>query len=235
MTLVSPTGAATVTATVTADDHYALFYGTETNLTFVGRNEYGSVGNPATGQYINFSWSLPETYAGLGLAENDRFYIAYWDESPTSGPTALLGQFTTSDGGTLLTNIAEWGYFTTAAPSPGSNGDSPSAAGIQTLIASASWSSAGETALNGTEIWAAYAKGPIPSISTQAYWLCSTTCNGSTQYLTIFRSVALSDIQGREIVATGISEPGSLALIISSLGLIGLQRRRSFGRSKLPK
>jgi hypothetical protein len=64
----SPTAdAATITATVTADNHYALYYGTQSNLTFVGRNEKGSSGNPG-----DVNWSVPVTFGGSVLGEDDR-------------------------------------------------------------------------------------------------------------------------------------------------------------------
>lgn len=111
---VPTSGAATLTATLTADNHYALYFGTDSNLTFVGRNEKGPAGSPGT-----YNWSLPETFGGLQLSESDRFYVAIWDENIVNGSQALLGQFTTDDGGTLLTNASEWGYYITGAPNPG--------------------------------------------------------------------------------------------------------------------
>jgi len=219
----------TITATITADNHYALFYGTDAHLTFVGRNEYGPIGIPSSGQYSNFNWTLPETFTGLSLAESDRLYVAFWDDSLTSAPTAILGQFTTSDGGTLLTNSSEWKFFVTSSPSPGSYGDAPSSIETEGLLASATWTPPGETAPNGTGIWGAFSGGPIPGVSTSAFWLCAMDCGGPTDRLIVYRSVPMRDIQGREIQEFSIPEPGTLALMACTIGFVGwLRHRRNF-------
>ncbi len=52
-------GVAAVQATFTADNHYGLFPGTadSSNLSFIGRNKVGTVGNPGSS-----NWSLPESW-----------------------------------------------------------------------------------------------------------------------------------------------------------------------------
>ncbi len=216
--LLIPTGGAvTLSTTVTADNHYGLYYGSETNLTFVGRNEKGGPGNPGT-----YNWSLPETFAGLQLSESDRFFIVVWDDSIVDGSQALLGQFITDDGGTLLTNAGEWAYFVTNGTNPGTDGDPPSANSLEALLVPAQWTHPLSTALNGTEVWAAYTGGPTPGISTQAYWLCRVTCDGSTSALTVYRSAPMSEIQGRVLVlgavplsaTSGLLGAGLLAALI---------------------
>lgn len=210
--LISSSEAVTVTATVTADNHYGLYYGTESNLTFVGRNEKGGPGNPGT-----YNWSLPETFAGLQLSESDRFFIVVWDDSVVDGSQALLGQFITEDGGTLLTNAGEWAYFVTTGANPGTDGDPPSANSLEALLVPAQWTRPLSTALNGTEVWAAYTGGPTPGISTQAYWLCRVTCDGSTSALTVYRSAPMSEIQGRALVVGAVPLPATSGLLVIGL------------------
>lgn len=213
--------AAIITATVTADNHYALYYGTESNLTFVGRNEKGGSGNPGS-----YNWSLPETFGALVLAEDNRFFIAQWDESPneSSLTQALLGQFVTTDGRYLATNNTEWGYFE-AAPNPGTDGDAPDAAGMGALLTAASWTQPGYSTPNGTGIWSGFSLGPIPGISTQASWISRTSDSDSSYNLTVYRSITVREMQ------QAVPEPTSLALL-GSIGLVGLlvgcRRKRRF-------
>jgi hypothetical protein len=60
--------AATVKATLTADNFYGLFYGNESgsSLNFVGRNELGSSGNPGT-----YNWSEAETWDPFTVESQD--------------------------------------------------------------------------------------------------------------------------------------------------------------------
>ena len=52
--MAASTYAASVTATITADNHYSRYFGSEANLTFAGRNELGSVETlgPITGVFL---------------------------------------------------------------------------------------------------------------------------------------------------------------------------------------
>src|SRR5579862_2644107 len=80
----------TVNATVTADNHYALFYGIGNNLNFVGRNELGGDGNPGT-----YNWSLPEQFSFTADTGEYLYIIAWSDDSVAQG---LIGQFQLSNG-----------------------------------------------------------------------------------------------------------------------------------------
>ena len=62
MTVATQAAVATsVTATLTADNHYGLYYGDENgaNLTLVGRNEFGDFGGPGDNDH---NWTFPETW-----------------------------------------------------------------------------------------------------------------------------------------------------------------------------
>ncbi len=212
--LISTSNSATLTATVTADNYYGLYYGSETSLTFVGRNEKGSAGNPGP-----YNWILPETFSNLPLSETDRLYIVQWNEG--SGPAntdwqALLGQFVTSDGGLLVTNRSDWGYFLTSEPNPGSFGDTPSADALEVTIGSASWTPPGFSTPNGTGIWAhpSYtAPGGIDGITRQADWISRTSDTDATYFLTVYRSIPVSEIYGREIVTSTVAEPSTVGIL----------------------
>src|SRR5262245_8683989 len=77
------------TATITADNHYAFYYGTDAGLTYVGRNELGDAGNPGA-----YNWSLPETFADIDIPDGQYLYIVAWN---SGGPQAWLGQFVSAN------------------------------------------------------------------------------------------------------------------------------------------
>ena len=90
-----------VTATFTADNHYAIYYGAVdgSTMTFVGRNELDAAGSPG-----EFNWSLPETF-NFDAADGDYVYLAAWSDDVEA--QGLLGQITTP-AGTYYTNTADW-------------------------------------------------------------------------------------------------------------------------------
>ena len=94
-----------ITATVTADNHYALYHGLENgdSLAFVGRNEVNKPGDP--GQY---NWSLPETF-NFSVQSGEYLYLAGWgDDTSAEG---VLGQFDLSTSiisETILTGDQGW-------------------------------------------------------------------------------------------------------------------------------
>src|SRR5262245_64070490 len=76
-----------VTATLTADNHYALYAGQAdgSQLTLLGTNELGPGGAPGA-----FNWSLPETWT-FSVGEGDYIYVLAWDDG---GAQMWTGQFT---------------------------------------------------------------------------------------------------------------------------------------------
>jgi hypothetical protein len=210
-----PVKAAVVTAAVTADNHYGLYYGSDSSLTFVGRNEYGVNGSP--GQY---NWSLPESFGNLAVAGSDRFYIAQWDQYTDQPSTAqgLLAEFVTADGRSLLTNTRDWAYFVTSAPNPGDYGDPPDALTMEALLVAASWTQVGFATPNGTGPWDQNT-GPMAGISAQADWISRTSAYDSSYSLVVFRSIPVADIRA-------VPEPNSIALIILGVTALAASRHR---------
>ena len=113
-------GAIPITATLTADNHYALYSGNEQGITFVGANESEWYGNSGT-----FNWSEAETF-DFNVALGDYIYVAAWSDGLVA--QGLIGQFDFGCG-SILTNTSDWevyqrGYACvqpgpcTAAPSP---------------------------------------------------------------------------------------------------------------------
>src|SRR5262249_10981017 len=136
-----------VTASLTADNHYVLYYGPTdgSRLSFVGRNERGPNGNPG-----EFNWSSPETY-DFNLGPGDRIYVVAWNELSADpsflNPKMLIGQFQIG-GTTFTTNAAQW-EDALGGLNPGSFGD-PSPEDVGRHIVAASWEPPGASLPDGT-------------------------------------------------------------------------------------
>jgi len=156
-----------MTATLTADNHYGLYYGAGdgSSLHFVGRNEFGAAGAP--GQY---NWSLPETHE-FNVGVGDHIYIVVWDDG---GPQSWIGQFALPGGGTLATNATDW-EFVLGGVNPGALGDAPDVAELMTHVAGATWLPVGAAAANGSAPW-----GTIPGISSAAQFIWHDTLDATS-------------------------------------------------------
>lgn len=142
--------AATMTATLTADNHYALFTGNKsgTEWNFIGRNEKGSRGIAqsefvynADGSYNptyignnvisgdvarggKDNWSMPETWT-YDINKNDYLYVVAWDDGLVA--QSWIGQFVSNElnNGIFLSKTQNWEFIQTVTnesnPSWGSN------------------------------------------------------------------------------------------------------------------
>ena len=226
--------AAVIEATVTADNHYGLYIGTDADLVFVGRNEKGSSG------IGGYNWSRAERFSGITVTEQSRFYLAQWDDavvpSGQLNAQAILAQFLSDDGRYLLTNRSAWGFYEAGA-NPGNYGDSPSADALEVMLQSANWTSPGFSIKNGQGVWGA--QGLIPGISPSADWISRYTDNDSTAQLTVFRSVTVGEmISGSPTGGTGgdneggdggvVPEPSTI--IIALVSVFGWCAAQMLGR-----
>lgn len=197
--------ATNITATLTADNHYGLYYGqgNGSGLTFVGRNEFGTPGNPGI-----FNWSLPETY-NFNVEAGDYLYVLAWDSRSFQ---SWIGEFQGVSNNSLLSNTTDWEYFVSSGNNPGSFGNVPSLATVSAEIASATWAIPEASAPQGTFPW-----GTIPGISSSAQFVwhdtLEDTSSSSDSNYVIFRTKA-------PVVPTTVPEPTS-TLSLLALGTLG--------------
>jgi hypothetical protein len=192
-----------VKATLTADNHYALFSGNETGsiLNFYGRNEKGAYGGGAGwntgnmgGQSFNpgngYNWSNAETW-DFQMNQNDYMYVVTWDDSAVD--ESWVGQFDITSGdkkSQLLSTPSAWEYMTTQwTGNPGDWGDTPTDAVLNKEISGAKWFDSKSRGLNNgqTGPW-----GRINQVTDKADFLNTTTnVNGNKRdndRFTIFRT-----------------------------------------------
>jgi hypothetical protein len=214
--LTAGTASATITATVTADNHYSIYRVTGTSggadtLALVGGNELTFDGAPGL-----YNWSLPETFTFE--SQRDVLYLAAWSDDFFA--QGLLGQFIGSNGsGSILSGDSRWQVYRTGIDLD--DGDAyPAASLMQTQIALANTNSAwtniaaGGNNSNGTAPWR-----EVPGITQNARWMWANT-NG-----TDFEPGA--DVGEFLIFCVTIPSPASLALAGMGLAFVGRRSRKA--------
>ncbi|MEH1872944.1 PEP-CTERM sorting domain-containing protein [Nostoc sp.] len=199
--------AVNITATLTADNHYGLYYGQAdgSGLTFVGRNEKGASGNPG-----QFNWSLPETF-NFNANDGDYLYVLAWDDSINQ---AWIGDFTLPGGGSLLSNTSDWVYKIASGANPGESGNVPLLTTVASEIGSATWKTPQVSARQGTAPW-----GTIPGISSQSKFIWHDSLgydSSSDRNYAIFRT---------KVALTSVPEPSTLG-VIAVAGVMGWMIKR---------
>ncbi len=197
-----------ITATFTADNHYAIFTRSHNTFSLVSGNETGASGS--TGGY---NWSAAETHL---FDATGWVYIAAWsDKSVAQG---LIGQLTTASE-TILSGDLRWDVLSTGVDR--TTGDPyPTVAEMTSWVLAGddeyAWESPHIGGANGLAPW-----GTIAGVSGTARWMwrnseeVSNPLLGGNDHgeLLIFR-----------IPVSAIPAPGPIAL--AGLGGLMLARRR---------
>lgn len=200
--------AGTINATITADNHYALYVDGPGGVQYVGGNELGAGGAPGT-----YNWSRAESWAFQTL---QYIYIAAWsDKSVAQG---LLAQITLPTGQTLHTGDKAWKVMYSGINKT-SGSAHPVASEIQTLAALADandlWEAPyiGEQNLPSTGPW-----GRIDGITSDARW----TWGNPARVADPLRGGA--DHAEYQVFRVAIPTPGAAAL--AGVGMLMCVRRR---------
>lgn len=185
--------AASINATLTADNFYGLFYGDESGsiLNFVGRNEIGAAGSSG-----GHNWSEAETW-NFNVGAEDYLYVVTWDDGAVA--ESWLGEFEIG-GKTVLTGADDWEYVVGGGSPYLADPETnlmPGNAELTGFIGDAAWQDTISIGDNGVSPW-----GTIAGIDEEADWL-QTASHTAGKY-SIFRT----KVPAENVAST--PEPGSL-------------------------
>lgn len=166
LTIAAGAYADVINATITADNHYALYTGNDSAMTFIGRNELGAGGAPGS-----YNWSNPETWS---FTSGAFIYIAAWsDDSIAQG---LLAQIT-GGSDTYNSGDARWQVYPTFA----NQGDGATALTPAQMVANVATANSGNLwqtpyvgGQNGISPW-----GTVNGISSSIRWMWVNNPNQS--------------------------------------------------------
>jgi hypothetical protein len=198
--------ATTITAHITADNHYGLYFGdaTGSNLKFVGRNETGP-----DDALSGYNWSLPETYT-FNTSVGDYLYVAVWDDG---GPQMWTADFSWDNdiAPELVTDASNWQFIQGGTNLPGTSSVPVTISAMQSYIGSASWANIGASLAYNSGPW-----GNIAGVDDSASFIWGTLTDGPDAYQ-IFRTKN----------PVPAPEPATMLLFGTGLaGLIGILRKK---------
>jgi uncharacterized protein (TIGR03382 family) len=209
LALAAAAGADT-TATVTADNHYALFTSTSGAFSYHGGNELGSGGTPGS-----YNWSIAETFT---LPAADYLYIAAWSDDQVA--QGVLAQLHFDTMGDVLSGDPRWQVMGTNI-NRGDGDAHPSAVEIAGFVGAADlgglWEAPFVGGSNGVSPW-----GTIADISADAQWMWKNVMGDSDP---LNGGAGDAEMLIFRIGATSIPTPGAMALF--TLGALAMFRRRT--------
>lgn len=199
-----------VMATLTADNHYALYTGNSfSDITFIGRNELGASGSPGT-----YNWSKAETW---NFEPGAYIYVAVWSDDAVA--QGWLGQFAFDNGPTLLSSSPGWEYVGSDV-NLGDGDPAPTVAAIGGWVNLADtnslWDAPFVGGANGIAPW-----GTIAGVSNSAKW---TWGNPSNRTNPLIGGDNFEEYQVFRI-PTGVPTPGASAMGLLA-GAMLVKRRR---------
>ena len=205
LALAATANADVINATITADNHYALYTGDTTAVTFVGRNEMSSGGSPGT-----YNWSEPENWT---FNSGAFIYIVAWsDDSVAQG---LLAQIAGS-ADTYHSGDPRWQVYPTFL-SRGDGSIEPDAAELQGHLATADannlWQTPAVGGNNGISPW-----GVVPGIGTDIPWMWVQNPDQVDPF------IGGSGYGETLVVRMAVPAPGAAAL--RGLGSMSIMRRK---------
>lgn len=195
--LGSTAQAASVTARVVADDHYAVYVGNASgsSMTVVG----------SSGANL---WQSQGASFAFDAAPGSYIYVAAWDSASYGPPHMWIGEFT-SDGTTWLSNTTDWvSKYDSAVKDP-------SAAQVSSLAQSASaWLPPLASMPNGSSPYGTLIGGsPAQMIWHDAFNGSSASEGGYALFRTI-------------VPVPAVPEPSTYALLLAGLVFTGVAARR---------
>lgn len=194
-----------VNATITADNHYALYTGDTSSVSLIGRNEMGSGGSPGS-----YNWSQPESWS---FSTGAFIYIVAWsDDSVAQGVLAQMNGVTD----TYHSGDARWEVYPTFV-ARGDGSVEPTPAELQGYLSTADagnlWQTPSVGGMNGVSPW-----GVVPGIGTSIPWMWVENPGQGSSF------TGGSGYGETLVFRMAVPAPGAAALI--GVGGLSIMRRR---------
>ncbi len=205
----------TYEATVTADNHYAIYTGNESSITYIGRNEIGPYNGDNPSWEYGYNWWYPEPYE-FSVNSGDYIYVAAWSDDWWS--QGWIGQFESS-AGTILSNSTDWQVSLTFNDLD-DGAAAPTISNFLNDINNASWGTITNYLDNGeSSPWMTYL-----GISLDADWIWGGPIGGSYDGGSDFGEYQIFRTQ----VPAPVPEPATMLLLGSGLlGAAMFRRKRA--------